>query len=307
MIVDNNSSNGTYLQKRKISQEVLQNGDDIFAGRVHIYFSNKNSSLSPGKDPGLETVDLDPTEYAETAAFQAISPNAMPPAAMEAPTPPGGMPTPMAPPAPQPSYQTPVSPPPQPAYQAPPAPQPQSGPAFPTPPQPVATPPQPMAGMQLQVPPAMASPFGQPAPMAASIEEGFASPIHRLLAVFIDWIVAMVIFIPFIIISVTGILAPMSAGYWAVYGVSLLFILLHPIVGWAKYGKTLGKHFLGLRIIMEDQPQKRGLSIKALILRMLGYMISSLLFLLPFLLVIIDSEGKGLHDKMAGTRVVKKM
>jgi len=324
MIVDNGSSNGTYLQKRKVKQELLQNGDDIFAGRVHIYFSNKQVQEPSNLDPGMETVDLHPDELMETAAYQAMSPqaNLQNTPAMEAPTPPGGMPLrypPSGPPLEPPSG--PPSGPHSAGSQATP-----ERPTTPIPP-PVMAPPMPVAPAMAPPPqaaPPMAPPFGAPpsgappsyaAPPAPAFDqmqqgfqdddEGFASPIHRLLAVIIDGFLGCLLTVPIIVLPFMGVKSPAVSG--TLMGLIFLILFLHPVIGWLKFGKTLGKHFLGLRIVMVDDPQRRGLTFKAFLMRLIGYMISGMLMYLPFITILTDSEGRGFHDKMAGTQVVKKV
>ena len=299
LIVDNGSSNGTYLRKRKVIKERLQDGDDIFAGRVHIYFANK-AAAQANLDQGMETIDLHANEFGETAEYQALSPATPPPEFLniDAPTPPGGSPFPnlprsnpyTQPPPPvsaPPTFQAPSAPPPfqpapPPSFQAPPVPAP-----------PMAPPP------SFSPPPSYGeAPFGPP----VLEEEGFASPVHRLLAVLIDGFLAAVLYIP--------VFALFAMGYATIGQILMLivvvFLFLHPVLGWLMYGKTLGKHFLGLRIVMVDAPQQKGLSFKAFIMRVLGYMICGFLLYIPFITVITDPEGRGFHDKMAGTRVVKK-
>lgn len=312
LIVDNQSSNGTYLRKRKVRQEVLQDGDDIFAGRVHIYFSNK-ASAGQQVDQGLETVDLHVNNYGETAEFPAITEPA-PPKNLEAPTPPDGMPLPPQPPgtfgtvqasAPEPP---PMAAPPQPAPPQPAPPQ----PAPPVTPPPMAAPPQ-AVPPQPAPPIAPAIPSSAPPPIAPSAspdysgvmeEDGFASPIHRLLAVLIDGFLGILLMGPITGLSIMGVLSPTIASILSL--LIALVLLLHPILGWLMFGKTIGKHFLGLQIIMEDDPQRKGLAFKPFIMRVLGYFISGVLLYLPFITVITDSEGRGFHDKLAGTRVVKR-
>jgi len=85
-----------------------------------------------------------------------------------------------------------------------------------------------------------------------------------------------------------------------------LAAMAHPLIGWLKYGKTIGKHLMGLRIIEQDHPTQIGLSGKVLIMRLLGYMICGMTFYLLFLTILKDDEGRGFHDKLAGTKVIKE-
>jgi len=68
-------------------------------------------------------------------------------------------------------------------------------------------------------------------------------------------------------------------------------------------GQTLGKMALRIRVIRTD-----GSSIgygKAFVREVIGKFISSILLMIGYLLVAFDAKKQGLHDKMAGTYVVK--
>lgn len=126
------------------------------------------------------------------------------------------------------------------------------------------------------------------------------SPILRLLAVIIDsFILGVLYIIPFALAFISPTLAIIAYLLVAVAG------LAYYIVGWMKFGKTLGKHFLGLRIVELEAPGTIGISLKAVLLRMVGYIICALPLYLLFLMVFFDPDARGLHDKIAGTRVIK--
>lgn len=88
----------------------------------------------------------------------------------------------------------------------------------------------------------------------------------------------------------------------AVLGVAGFLIGLAYHVGfWATRGATPGKGWLGLRVVSTDgQPLGLGMAIA----RGLGYALSSATFGIGFLL--IAKDGVGLHDRIAGTRVVAR-
>ncbi|PIE02949.1 MAG: hypothetical protein CSA81_04370 [Acidobacteria bacterium] len=315
MIVDNNSSNGTYLQKRKILQEILQDGDDIFAGRVHIYFSNKNKAAVQ-MSSGMETVDLHTDALRKTTAYQAVA-SSIHPSCQES-VPPGEMPLKYPPSNDTSSAAVSASnEPPNPVpHTAPPPVQSEESVTLPTPPSVSVPPPAaPDAPVQPQMPynPPQAPSYNQqtepPSFEQASFgfqddTEGFASPIHRLLAVIIDGVIGTLLMLPVILLPFIGV--NNSTIILGLSSVISILLALHLIIGWLKFGKTLGKHFLGLRIVMIDEPHRAGLSFKTFILRLVGYLISGILLYLPFITILTDSEGRGMHDKMAGTKVVKK-
>jgi uncharacterized RDD family membrane protein YckC len=70
---------------------------------------------------------------------------------------------------------------------------------------------------------------------------------------------------------------------------------------WASRGATPGKSWLGLRVVSTlGQPLGLGTAVA----RGLGYAVSFATFGIGFLL--IAKDGVGLHDRIAGTRVVPR-
>lgn len=68
-------------------------------------------------------------------------------------------------------------------------------------------------------------------------------------------------------------------------------------------GQTPGKMVLGLRIVPVDG---KPLDWTKAGLRYVGFVISGLILCIGFIMVAFDSKKQGLHDKIAGTVVVKK-
>lgn len=75
------------------------------------------------------------------------------------------------------------------------------------------------------------------------------------------------------------------------------------IVGWTRWGCTPGKLLLELRVVDARSGRRPGW-IQAVI-RYIGYIVSALPLGLGFLWAAIDRDGRALHDKLAGTRVVR--
>ncbi len=71
---------------------------------------------------------------------------------------------------------------------------------------------------------------------------------------------------------------------------------------WVKEnGQTLGKRFMGIRIVrVDNQP----LDSSTAVIRYIGYFVSSLVFCLGYLWAIFDPQKQAWHDKMAKTIVV---
>ena len=71
---------------------------------------------------------------------------------------------------------------------------------------------------------------------------------------------------------------------------------------WVKRGWTPGKEMLGLKVVTAEGDR---IGIGRAILRYIGYFISAIPLGLGYLMIVIDSKKQGLHDKIAGTYVIK--
>jgi uncharacterized RDD family membrane protein YckC len=80
-----------------------------------------------------------------------------------------------------------------------------------------------------------------------------------------------------------------------------LFWVGYLLLFWTVSGRTPGKAVLGLRVVTRDG---RRLSLGRSLLRLVGYVLSTILLYLGFLWVAIDARQRGLHDYLAGTYVV---
>jgi uncharacterized RDD family membrane protein YckC len=94
--------------------------------------------------------------------------------------------------------------------------------------------------------------------------------------------------------------AMLAAGYVA----SLVTLLFNFLVLPVFTGATIGKWATGLRIErLSGEPLGFG---HATLRHTLGYLISLLTLGLGFLLAVFDAEGRALHDRIAGTVVVRE-
>jgi len=75
------------------------------------------------------------------------------------------------------------------------------------------------------------------------------------------------------------------------------------IVGWARWGCTPGKLLLELRVVDARTGERPGWVQSGI--RYIGYLVSALPLGLGFLWAAFDRNGAALHDKLAGTRVVR--
>jgi uncharacterized RDD family membrane protein YckC len=78
---------------------------------------------------------------------------------------------------------------------------------------------------------------------------------------------------------------------------------LYSILFWKYFAATPGKMALGLKVLQENG---QNLEWRHTILRYIGYIPSTIVFLLGFIWVAFDKKNQGWHDKIAKTIVVKK-
>lgn len=80
-------------------------------------------------------------------------------------------------------------------------------------------------------------------------------------------------------------------------------VLLVTLLFWKKWrGATPGKKVVHIKIV--DAKSLQEIDNKQAITRSLGYIISTLLFLVGFLMVAFRTDKRGLHDLLAGTVVI---
>ncbi len=136
----------------------------------------------------------------------------------------------------------------------------------------------------------------------------YGGPLTRLLAVLLDsaivsfgftLLVAGLVFV--IRLFLPDFEIPTSSGVW--YGVSLLiWAFLYLWIGYAVFGKTIGKMVLGLRVVSSDgQAVLKG---RQPFIRVITYPISFLILGLGLLGVVFDPQRQAWHDKFAKTAVV---
>ncbi|MCD4750162.1 MAG: RDD family protein [Thermoanaerobaculales bacterium] len=292
LLSDAGSANGTWVNRKKIEQHLLIDGDEIRIAGTSITYV----------DPPAEaaTVLIDAADFRKAPGGE-FSPQAEPTAAFaqEQPPQPAQSPPPAMPATPPPVQAPPIQAPPPPVVQqAPPPAVPAMAPAQAPPPmRPMAPPPRRPASNAAR--PLQSAAIGEPA--------GFGI---RLGAYLIDAIILTVIMMVIMIPIGIGVAALAQKSQGAVVVLSLLGWLLCAVVAigyilvpWARSGATLGKRILKLKVVRQDGVQPLGYG-KAT-LRLLGYMASGAIFYIGFLMVLFNDEKKGLHDMIAGTQVVR--
>jgi len=281
VIEDLGSSNGTWINRERIDNHKLFDGDEIKIGATTLVFSD------PHHEEAVGLADPAGTQEAVVTRVQSVTVPAPPLARAEEPAIP---PPPVGPPPVAAQHES--SPPLKSSVQAPVV---------------SVTPPPPA---MRDTPPAIrassARPFGEVA-AATGANAGFGI---RLGAYLIDAIILgvamVVIMVPVGIL--TAIIGPKSPGSAAVVGVVGWLLCMgvgigYLLVPWARSGTTPGKKILKIRIVREDGVEPLGFPKAGL--RLLGYLAGGMVFYVGFIMIAFTDGHKGLHDMIAGTKVVK--
>jgi uncharacterized RDD family membrane protein YckC len=148
------------------------------------------------------------------------------------------------------------------------------------------------------------SPRPRPRPAASSAARGGEAAGFgvRFLAFLVD---EMILGIPLLLGSLAWMTSfaqgPTPSLVSAAVSVYSLFGILYYIYFWGARGATPGKSLLGLTVVTESGETPIGYA--RAIVRLLGYGVSLLLLGLGFLLIAFSPDKRGLHDRIAGTRV----
>jgi len=141
----------------------------------------------------------------------------------------------------------------------------------------------------------------------------YASIETRLVAFILDLIVLASFFALFLAFALLQLLLrsdfgdndpPDQAYYVAaviILGYFVAFVPLYFVGLWTWRGQTLGKMAIAIRVVRSDG---RPVSVGTALLRLVGYLFSSLLLFVGFLMIVFDRERRGLHDRLADTIVV---
>ena len=90
----------------------------------------------------------------------------------------------------------------------------------------------------------------------------------------------------------------------ALLSLGFVFLAIYFIYFWGARGATPGKSLLGLEVQTESGESPIGYSRAAI--RLVGYLLSSMIFNIGFLMIAFSADKRGLHDRIAGTCVVRK-
>ena len=82
---------------------------------------------------------------------------------------------------------------------------------------------------------------------------------------------------------------------------SFLILAVYLIGFWSATGQTPGKAALGIKIVRLDGTK---IGFENAVLRFIGYIVSSIIFFIGFLMIGWHGEKRGLHDLIAATAVI---
>ena len=88
----------------------------------------------------------------------------------------------------------------------------------------------------------------------------------------------------------------------AVAGIASGIGLIVVLFGWAIWGTTPGKRLLNLYVTIGDSAQA-GIGFPRALVRVVGYLVSSGILGIGFLMIAFSKSKRGLHDLIAGTEV----
>lgn len=125
----------------------------------------------------------------------------------------------------------------------------------------------------------------------------------RALASIVDGILMILLTVPLLILFYGSVTDEAAATGTAGILIQYLLPLVITLLFWMSKGATPGKMLKGLRIVDAEtlEPASNG----RLIIRYIGYYVSSIVLGLGFFWVLWDKNKQGWHDKMAKTLVVK--
>ena len=140
-------------------------------------------------------------------------------------------------------------------------------------------------------------------PKAGFLHRFIAWIIDAIIVGVIQGVVTLIVGAPMFLSGLELNPVAMAAHYSVSSVLSLLIGIGYFVYFWGTSGATPGKMALGLKVIGTDGTMP--VSFVTAFIRYIGYIISGIICLLGYVLIIVDDKNQGLHDKIAGTYVVK--
>lgn len=290
-IRDLGSSNGTYLNGRRIDKEVtLAEGDRLTIGETELVMRVAGPPVvDPAATVQLASLQEPPAPPSRRQTVEAKAPPSVPP------PPPAGAETSaeelLGPPQTE-IYSEPLG---RPDLSMTPAPRgaPETLPAFDEGPGELLSS---IEEVEYQTPsPPTVSPAPEPRLLPAA---GFWV---RLAAYLVDVALIMLVSLGASLVA-GGPTGDLGSSLFAVSSWILSFVI--PVVGWMRWGTTPGKALFGLYVCTSDG--QAGLSFGRAVLRWIGYLASALPLFVGFLMIAFTGGKRGLHDLIAGTYVGRR-
>jgi uncharacterized RDD family membrane protein YckC len=150
--------------------------------------------------------------------------------------------------------------------------------------------------------------------VSSQVDLRYASFETRLVAFVLDVIVLFSVFLLFIAVAGLQLLLrsdfgdvdpPDSAFYLAAIILLVYFFPFFPLYFlslWVWRGQTVGKMAMAIKVVRRDG---HPLGVGTALLRLVGYLFSTLLLFAGFLMIAFDQQRRGLHDRLADTLVVE--
>lgn len=138
-----------------------------------------------------------------------------------------------------------------------------------------------------------------------STDVAYAGFWLRFAATIIDtiWLVALTLALGWLIYGTYYFTSTELMLGWADFLISYVLPFVLTLLFWSWKSATPGKMLLGMKIVDAESLQK--VSNGRLVLRYLGYYVSTLALMLGFLWIAWDKRKQGWHDKIAKTVVVR--
>lgn len=284
-VQDLQSSNGVLLNGSRVQTAPLQDGDRITLGQIQLTFLDPQTDISATVAVSKADLPAAPLGTMRMSADQMAQIHGAPPPAPE--------------PAPSPSdaatgpHQTQDAPRPK---LPPPPPKQDLAPTFGQ----FTNPGISGASMSANPAPEFLQPYLPPVPDDAQPTGERGDFMTRLVALLIDAGLGIALYIPFFILSFVPVLGCLTMLALPFLGLALLVFQLWCMV---TFKATIGKKIMKLRIVREADPAAP-LDWGVAILRLLGHMVNSMLFSLPYLMI-LGKDRKGLQDIFSGSIVIK--
>ena len=136
------------------------------------------------------------------------------------------------------------------------------------------------------------------------MNQQYASNWQRYVAYLVDsFLVGLVYIGPTIFLVATGKKEIITQWAFVFQVLAFLVNFGYYVVYQAKTGQTIGKKTMGIKVVMADGKTP---SMMTFFLReIVGKFVSAIILFIGYIMILWDKNKQGLHDKIAGTFVVK--